>query len=59
VFADGDRHHGLSGTVSTIDDKRQTNHPDDIAVGTYPSGVAITRCRRSGVRGRGNDGRLA
>ena len=28
--------------MSTIDVKTRTKHPDDIAVGTYPAGVAIT-----------------
>jgi YVTN family beta-propeller protein len=38
--------NSLSGTVSTIDVKARTKHPDDIAVGTTPLGVALTPCRR-------------
>jgi YVTN family beta-propeller protein len=31
-----------SDTVSTIDMKTRTKHPDDITVGTNPRGVAVT-----------------
>jgi YVTN family beta-propeller protein len=31
-----------SGTVSTIDVKSRTKHPDDITVGANPKGVAVT-----------------
>jgi YVTN family beta-propeller protein len=31
-----------SDTVSTIDMKTRTKHPDDITVGTNPGGVAVT-----------------
>jgi YVTN family beta-propeller protein len=35
-----------SGTVSTIDVKTRTKDPADIPVGSGPSGVAVTPCRR-------------
>ena len=38
--------NGLSGTVSTIDVKTRIKDPNDIMVGSFPGGVAITPCRR-------------
>jgi YVTN family beta-propeller protein len=35
-----------SGTVSTIDVKTRTKHPTDITVGSLPTKVAVTPCRR-------------
>jgi YVTN family beta-propeller protein len=38
--------NNCSDTVSTIDVKTRTKHPDDITVGSSPFGVAFTPCRR-------------
>jgi YVTN family beta-propeller protein len=38
-----------SGTVSAIDVKTRKKHPDDIAVGAYPKGVAVTSDSRTAL----------
>jgi hypothetical protein len=32
--------------VSTIDVKTKKKNPNDVMVGTFPGGVAVTPCRR-------------
>jgi YVTN family beta-propeller protein len=38
--------NNVSGTVSTIDVKTRTKNPTDIPVGSLPTAVAVTPCRR-------------
>jgi hypothetical protein len=38
--------NGGGGTISTIDVKTRTKHPDDIPVGARPGALAVTPCRR-------------